>query len=134
MNLNQAAVQGYPSHPEYIPDRPELQPWVRTRPTPAVARRGQALFLTTALLHGGWHNADTAERKALTISYTAAGVPCGCPGPEALESKRRFFEHARRRLPPDRAHVVPSVAEMVHFDGGDYSTHWPETFLPGARL
>ena len=51
-----------------------------------------------------------------------------------LAARRRFFEHARRRLPPDRAHVVPSVAEMVHFDGGDYSTHWPETFLPGARL
>ena len=101
---------------------------------PGVVVLGGALGRVGPAGHGGWHNADTVERKALTISYTPAGVPCGCPGPEALESKRRFFEHARRRLPPDRAHVVPSVAEMVHFDGGDYSTHWPETFLPGARL
>jgi hypothetical protein len=120
----------YPSYPEYIPAPLGTPGWEHRRPVAAVARRGQALFLTTALLHGGQHNEDAAPRKALTLSYTAAGVSCGCPGQPALEAKEEFFQRARAVVSPSRAHIVPS--SCIHFNSGDYTTHWPETFMPGA--
>ena len=115
--------------PEHIPDLDET-PWVEREPTPAVARRGQILILCSAGLHSAWQNEDTVPRKAMGTAWVAADVPCGLPKNQR-DGVMAFFPQLRRKLHPDRAHIVPN-----HFDWlfeSDYEPKWPETFLPSSR-
>jgi ectoine hydroxylase-related dioxygenase (phytanoyl-CoA dioxygenase family) len=37
----------------------------------------QALVFTQSMLHTGWSNFTTTDRKAIIVSWVAAGVPFG---------------------------------------------------------
>jgi ectoine hydroxylase-related dioxygenase (phytanoyl-CoA dioxygenase family) len=74
-------------------------------PVPLVARAGQVSVLTTATVHGASVNVDTEPRKAMVITFTAAGVEIGLPTDQA-EQKRAYDRELSRRLRPERAHIV----------------------------
>lgn len=74
-------------------------------PLPLTARAGQVSVLTTAAVHGASTNVDTAPRKNLVLTFTAAGVEIGLP-PNQAAQKREYDRELRRRLRPERAHVV----------------------------
>jgi ectoine hydroxylase-related dioxygenase (phytanoyl-CoA dioxygenase family) len=74
-------------------------------PIPLVARAGQVSVLTTATVHGASVNVDTAPRKAMVITFTAAGVEIALP-PDQAEQKRAYDQELRLRLRPERAHMV----------------------------
>ena len=115
------------AYPEYVPELTPT-PWIEQRPTPAVARRGQILVLCSAGLHSAWQNEGPVPRKAMTLAWAAAGVSCGLPRAQR-EGVMAFFPELRRRLRPDRAHIVPADFDWLH--ESDYEPKWPETFLPG---
>ena len=48
-------------------------------PQPVLAQAGQVTVLTTSMVHGGSTNIDNEPRKALVMTYTAAGVAIGLP-------------------------------------------------------
>ena len=76
-------------------------------PIPAVARAGQASVLTTGMVHGASINVDTLPRKAMVITFTAADIEIGLPQNQA-ETKRVYDRELKRRLRPERAHIVPA--------------------------
>jgi hypothetical protein len=77
-------------------------------PIPLVAQAGQVSVLTTAAVHGASVNIDTAPRQAMVVTFTAAGVEIALPGDQA-EQKRAYDQELRRRLRPERAHIVPAI-------------------------
>ena len=76
-------------------------------PSPVVARAGQATVLTTAMVHGASINVDTLPRKAMVITFTAEGVEIGLPQNQA-DVKRDYDRELKKRLRPERAHIVPA--------------------------
>jgi hypothetical protein len=72
---------------------------------PLVARAGQVSVLTTATVHGASVNMDTTPRKVMVTTFTAAGVEIVLP-PDQAEQKRAYDRELRRRLRPERAHIV----------------------------
>jgi hypothetical protein len=115
-----------PSYPEHIPDLGET-PWVECEPTPMVARRGQVLLLCSAGLHSAWQNEDTVSRKAMGTAWIPAGVPGGLPRNQ-IDDMKAFFPKLKRKLRPERAHIVPDDFHWVLET--DYEPKWSETFLP----
>ena len=114
------------AYPEHVPDLTQT-PWIEQEPTPAVARRGQILILCSAGLHSAWQNEDDVPRKAMGTSWIAEGVPCGLPKNQR-DGLMDFFPRLRRKLAPERAHIVPEHFDWL-FESG-YEPKWPETFLP----
>lgn len=78
-----------------------------TEAIPVVARAGQATVLTTAMVHGASTNVDTVPRKAMVITFTAAGVEIGLPQNQA-ETKRAYDRKLKTLLRAERAHIVPA--------------------------
>ena len=74
-------------------------------PIPITARAGQVSVLTTSAVHGGSTNMDDASRKAMIITFAAAGVEIGLP-PEQAEQKRDCDRALRPLLRPERRHIV----------------------------
>jgi hypothetical protein len=74
-------------------------------PLPLTARAGQVSVLTTATVHGASVNVDTAPRQVMVITFVADGVEIALP-PDQAEQKRAYDRELRRRLRPDRAHIV----------------------------
>lgn len=72
---------------------------------PLVASAGQVTVLSTAMLHGGSLNVDSLPRKALVMTYTAAGVRVGLPAAQQ-EAKDRYDAELRKRLRPERVHLL----------------------------
>jgi len=112
--------------PEYVPDLGET-PWIECEPTAAVARRGQILVLCSAGLHSAWQNEDSVPRKAMGTSWVASEVACGLPKSQR-DGVMAFFPQLRRKLSPDRVHIVPEDFDWL-FES-NYEPKWPETFLP----
>ena len=77
-----------------IPECSPLGPWAEQTPTPAFAKRGQALVFTQALLHSAWQNDDEVSRKAYIMSWTASTVP------GFLETSRITNMRAQQPPPP----------------------------------
>ena len=75
------------------------------QPEPVLARAGQVSVLTTSMVHGGSTNIDTAPRKVMVLTYTAAGAEIGLPEAQA-ETKRTYDARLRSLLRPERAHLV----------------------------
>jgi ectoine hydroxylase-related dioxygenase (phytanoyl-CoA dioxygenase family) len=74
---------------------------------PVVARAGQASVLTTGMVHGASINVDTVPRKTMVITFTATEVEIDLPQNQA-ETKRAYDRELKRRLRPERAHIVPA--------------------------
>ena len=74
-------------------------------PQPVLAQAGQVTVLTTSMVHGGSTNIDDEPRKALVMTYTAAGVEIGLPENQAA-TKREYDAKLRELLRPERAHLV----------------------------
>ncbi|MDE3001299.1 MAG: phytanoyl-CoA dioxygenase family protein [Gemmatimonadota bacterium] len=117
--------EGAPAYPEHVPDLAD-SPWLEQEPTPMVARRGQMLILCSSGLHSAWQNEDTVPRKAMLSAYAASGVSCGLPKGQR-DALMSFFPKLRRRLRPDRAHIVPEDFDWL-FES-NYEPKWPETFI-----
>ena len=77
-----------------------------TEAIPVVAQAGQTTVLTTAMVHGASTNVDIVPRKAMVITFTAAGVEIGLPQNQE-ETKQAYHRELKRRLRPERAHIVP---------------------------
>ena len=118
--------EGANAYPEHIPDLWE-KPWIEYEPTPQVARRGQILLVCTAGLHSAWQNEDSVPRKALATSWIAGGVSGGLPGNQ-LEDMKRFFPELKRKLRPERAHIIPDDFDWAIET--NYEPKWEETTLP----
>ena len=73
---------------------------------PVVAKAGQVTVLTTGMVHGASVNVDTAPRKAMVITFTAADVEIGLLQNQ-METKRTYDRELKKRLRPERAHIVP---------------------------
>ncbi len=86
---------------------PGLPAFDYTDAIPVVARSGQVTVLTTAMVHGASINVDTAPRKVMVITFTAADVEIGLPQNQA-ETKQTYDRELKRRLRPERAHIVPA--------------------------
>ena len=119
-----------PAFPEYIPDIGGT-PWNECEPTPAVARRGQILVLCSAGLHSAWQNEDCVPRKAILISWVAAGLTCGLPKKQR-DAVLEFLPRLQRKLRPERAHIVPDNFDWLF--QSDYEPQWPESFLPSHSV
>ena len=76
-----------------------------TDPIPVEARAGQTTVLTTAMVHGASTNVDTVPRKAMVITFTAAGVEINLPQNQ-VETKRAYDRGLKGLLRPERAHIV----------------------------
>ena len=76
-------------------------------PQPVLAQAGQVTVLTTSMVHGGSTNIDNEPRKALVMTYAAAGVEIGLPENQAA-TKREYDAKLRELLRPERAHLVDS--------------------------
>ncbi len=114
------------TYPEYVPDLDGRQ-WLQETPTPMVARRGQVLVAYSGALHSAWQNEDDIPRKALLITWGAAGVRCGFPRNQ-IDDMMKQLPVLRARLLPERQHIVPPDFDWV-FES-NFDTRWPETFLP----
>ena len=74
-------------------------------PQPVLAQAGQVTVLTTSMVHGGSTNINNEPRKALVMTYTAAGIEIGLPENQAA-TKREYDAKLRELLRPERAHLV----------------------------
>lgn len=111
-------------------------PWRDQAPWKVVAKRGQALVFSQALLHQATANEDTESRKAHIMSWTADTVP-GFLATGRIDNMRRYHATIRQALEsnyPERAHIINkefmhAVSEYGNAPelGGEY---WPEMFLP----
>jgi hypothetical protein len=110
--------------------------WRDQQPWKAVAKRGQALVFSQALLHQATANEDTESRKGHIMSWTADTVP-GFLATGRIDGMRSYHATIRQALAvnyPERAHIVPqdfmhAVSEYGNAPelGGEY---WEEMFLP----
>ncbi len=114
-----------PAYPEHVPDLLD-KPWLEHEPVPAVARRGQILILCSSGLHSAWQNEDSVPRKGMGTSWIATGVPGGMPKVQC-DAVKGFFPHLRKKLRPERAHIVPEDFDWLV--ESDYEPKWPELFL-----
>ena len=103
---NQRELKGSAPHVGGV-SLPELPQLGYADAIPVVARAGQTTVLTTAMVHGASINVDTTPRKAMVITFTAAGVEIGLPQNQA-ETKRDYDRELKKRLRPERAHIVPA--------------------------
>jgi len=76
-------------------------------PVPLLAKAGQVSVLTTSAVHGASVNVDSAPRKNLVFTFTAAGVEIGLPPAEEAQ-RRAYNQELRKRLRPERAHIIPT--------------------------
>jgi hypothetical protein len=74
-------------------------------PQPLLAKAGQVTVLSTAMVHGASLNVDVAPRKALVMTFTAAGVRVGLPTAQQ-ETKDRYDAELRKLLRPERVHLL----------------------------
>jgi len=82
-------------------------------PEPLLATAGQVSVLTTGMVHGASVNTGTQVRKALVMTWHDAGGSCGLPVAQE-EAKRAYDEVLRKRLRPERAHIVrPTPADSI---------------------
>jgi hypothetical protein len=115
---------------------PELMdvPWAEQKPEKVVAKRGQALVFSQALLHEATANEDSVSRKAHIMSWTAASVP-GFLATGRIEGMRDYHEKLRAKLleyKPDRAHLVPEsfMHDISEYGNAPTGEYWDEMFLP----
>lgn len=73
---------------------------------PLTAKAGQVSVLTTSTVHGASVNVDSAPRKNLVFTFTAAGVEIGLP-PAEEEQRLAYNRELRRHFRPERAHIIP---------------------------
>ena len=118
----------YPTYPQYIPEPDDFR-FSRERPLAVEARRGQALVFTQSMLHTGWSNFTTTARKALIVSWVAAGVPFGVGSPDGLSKQLALLRTSLIKWYPERARIVPEPEEYCHRSNEGWCD---ETFLPGA--
>lgn len=123
--LRPTPTERSPAYPEGIPELGSVS-WADQEPEPQVAKRGQILVLCSSALHSAWQNEDTVPRKAMTTSWVANGVACGLPKNQR-DAVIAFFPELRKRLAPDRKHIVPEDFDWL-FES-DYEPKWPETFV-----
>jgi ectoine hydroxylase-related dioxygenase (phytanoyl-CoA dioxygenase family) len=83
-----------------------LPPLPYAAPIPLTAKAGQVSVLTTAAVHGASVNVDREPRKNLVFTFAAAGVTIGLPPHEEMQ-KQEYHQRLRRRLRPERAHILP---------------------------
>jgi ectoine hydroxylase-related dioxygenase (phytanoyl-CoA dioxygenase family) len=76
-------------------------------PVPLLARAGQASVLTTSAVHGASVNVGSAPRKAMVLTFTAAGVEIGLPT-EQEEQKQSYARALRPLFRPERRHLLAS--------------------------
>jgi hypothetical protein len=117
---------------------PELMdvPYAEQKPEKMIAKRGQALVFSQALLHQATANEDTVSRKAHIMSWTAASVP-GFLATGRITGMRDYHAKIRAALldyKPERAHLVPE--NFIH-DISEYGNapdlggiYWEEMWLP----
>ena len=103
---NQPELKGSAAHVEGV-SLAKLPQLGYAAPIPVVARAGQTTVLTTAMVHGASINVDTLPRKAMVITFTAEGVEIGLPQNQA-DVKRDYDRKLKKRLRPERAHIVPA--------------------------
>ena len=127
--------ESYHSFPQHIPEPPHFRFTERT-PTAVTARRGQALVFTQSMLHASSPNFSPHPRKALIVSFVAAGVPFGVGSADGLSQHLAALRAALVKFAPGRQELVPSPEDYCHFDSGVNTEggKFEETFLPGARL
>ena len=127
--------ESYHTFPEHIPEHDWA--YSLSTPTPVVARRGQALVFTQALLHTGkiailsrfvavrlanpksitipgWRNFDIEPRKGCICSWAAADVLFGPTLASRFAGGVPHFERlhaALKRSHPGREHIVPPGRE-----------------------
>jgi ectoine hydroxylase-related dioxygenase (phytanoyl-CoA dioxygenase family) len=108
-----ADVREHDPHWEGVPPRVAPVPLAKlpelpyADPVPLTAKAGQVSVLTTAAVHGASVNVDCEPRKNLVFTFTAAGVTIGLP-PNEEEQKQRYHRELRKRLRPERVHIVPA--------------------------
>jgi ectoine hydroxylase-related dioxygenase (phytanoyl-CoA dioxygenase family) len=117
-----------PAYPECVPQLTDV-PWGDQKPVAQVARRGQILVLCSSSLHSAWQNEDTVSRKAMTTSWIPTGVRCGLPKNQR-DGVMAFFPQLRKKLRPDRVHIVPDHFDWLIESG--YDEKWEEAFGPSA--
>jgi hypothetical protein len=79
--------------PEHIADESGAEPYGLQQPVAAVAKRGQALVFTQAMLHAASRNFDAVPRKGFICSWVAADVLM------SPSLGRRFAVRCRKRSP-----------------------------------
>ena len=84
----------------------ELPDLPYTDPMPVGAQAGQVTVLTTGMVHGASVNIDDRPRKALVITFRAAGADIGLPSEQA-RAKVQYDEQLKLLLRPERAYIVP---------------------------
>ena len=85
-----------------LADLPELE---FAQPEPVLASAGQVSVLTTAMVHGASVNTGDRPRKVVVITFHDAGLAIGLPGAQQ-ETKVQYDRELRRRLRPERVHIV----------------------------
>ena len=70
-------------------------------------------------------------RKAILISWVAAGLTCGLPKKQR-DAVLEFLPRLQRKLRPERAHIVPDNFDWLF--QSDYEPQWPESFLPSHSV
>ena len=85
-----------------LADLPELE---FAQPEPVLASAGQVSVLTTAMVHGASVNTGDRPRKVVVITFHDAGLAIGLPGAQQ-ETKAQYDRELRRRLRPERVHIV----------------------------
>eukprot|EP01052_Picozoa_sp_SAG31_P057117 SAG31_NODE_16728_length_698_cov_1.098497_1_plen_142_part_00 len=108
------------------------QSWLDLEPTAAVAKRGQLLVHSGAMLHSAWHNPWHSSRKGFLLQMVAKSVRGGLDY-SRIDRCIEIYPKLHAALPEGRKHLVPPSCR--HFASG-YEKKWPETFRGGvtARL
>ena len=91
---------GSAAHREHWPDLEYAEP------VPCVARAGQMTAINQAAIHGASTNVGQTSRKTFIIGFRPKGVVMG-DRKSALESRRRYLSELRKRLFPERRHLIP---------------------------
>ena len=118
----------YPTYPQHIPEPDDFR-YSSEEPMAVEAKRGQALVFTQSMLHSSWSNFTTRPRKALIVSFVAAGVPFGVGSPEGLSSQLATLRGSLERWQPGRERIVPTPEEYRHRSNEGV---FEETFIRGV--
>ncbi len=93
------------AHPTKFEDLPAGLPFSEL--TPVVARRGQAVAFSTALVHCGSTNVDTQARKIMFVNFSPLGMMKQTSGNHDRRAVRTAWrEKLRTSFRPDRRHLL----------------------------
>lgn len=122
------------------PGEADLTPYATMEPKALEGRRGEAVVLTQACVHAGFHNATAQPRKVIYTTWVAVQHLSLIGGMNTEDSElgivrelRMIHPRIRRVLPPERQHIIMTL-EQLESERRKWTETWPTSLRHRYRL